>query len=44
MGEKGLSNFKKEITTVWTFPKRGEWKTHNSKYRGNFAPQIPRNL
>ena len=37
-------NFKKEITTVWSFPDRGKWKTHNGNYRGNFAPQIPRNL
>ena len=36
--------FKKEITTVWSFPERGNWKTHSGKYRGNFAPQIPRNL
>jgi DNA modification methylase len=36
-------NFKKEITTVWSFPERGNWATHNPKYRGNFAPQIPRN-
>ncbi|HAW08123.1 MAG: DNA methyltransferase [Chloroherpetonaceae bacterium] len=39
-----LENFKQEITTVWSFPERGNWATHNSKYRGNFAPQIPRNL
>lgn len=37
-------NFKKEITTVWSFPERGNWATHNPKYRGNFAPQIPRNV
>lgn len=37
-------NNKLEITTVWSFPERGKWETHNSKYRGNFAPQIPRNL
>ncbi|GAH69828.1 unnamed protein product, partial [marine sediment metagenome] len=33
-----------EFTTVWSFPERGNWATHNSKYRGNFAPQIPRNV
>ena len=33
-----------EYTTVWSFPKRGDWATHNSDYRGNFAPQIPRNV
>ncbi|MDY6786982.1 MAG: DNA methyltransferase [candidate division WOR-3 bacterium] len=32
------------LTTVWSFPKRGDWATHNSKYRGNFAPQIPRTI
>ncbi|HCD09355.1 MAG TPA: site-specific DNA-methyltransferase, partial [Thermoanaerobacter sp.] len=21
-------DFKKEITTVWSFPERGKWKTH----------------
>ncbi|MFH1024635.1 MAG: DNA methyltransferase [Planctomycetota bacterium] len=33
-----------ECTTVWSFPVRGEWATHNASYRGNWAPQIPRNL
>ena len=37
-------NFEKEITTVWSFPERGNWATHNPEYRGNFAPQIPRNV
>lgn len=37
-------DFKTEITTVWSFPERGVWATHNSKYRGNFAPQVARNL
>lgn len=39
-----LDKFEKEITTVWSFPERGNWATHNPKYRGNFAPQIARNL
>jgi len=34
----------KETTTVWSFPQRGNWATHNPKYRGNFAPQIARNI
>lgn len=38
------NDFKQEITTAWSFPERGNWATHNPKYRGNFAPQIPRNL
>lgn len=33
-----------QTTTVWSFPDRGKWATHNGKYRGNWAPQIPRNL
>jgi DNA modification methylase len=33
-----------EATTVWSFPERGSWATHNAGYRGNFAPQIPRNI
>lgn len=39
-----FSDFKREITTVWSFPERGKWETHNGRYRGNFAPQIPRNI
>jgi DNA modification methylase len=37
-------NFKLETTTVWSFPDRGEWATHNGKYRGNWSPYIPRNI
>jgi DNA modification methylase len=33
-----------EATTVWSFPERGSWATHNAGYRGNFAPQIARNI
>ncbi len=33
-----------EFTTVWSFPQRGNWATHNPSYRGNFAPQIARNI
>jgi len=38
--------FKLENNNVWSFPKRGKWATHylNAKYRGNWAPQVPRNL
>jgi len=39
-----LDKFKLERTTLWSFPERGNWATHNSQYRGNFAPQIPRNI
>ncbi len=33
-----------ETTTVWDFPIRGDWATHKGDYRGNFAPQIARNI
>lgn len=39
-----MSDFKLENTTVWSFPERGNWATHNPKYRGNFAPQIAKNI
>ncbi len=38
------SDIKLETTTVWSFPERGNWATHKPTYRGNWAPQIPRNL
>lgn len=37
-------NFELEMNTVWNFPQRGDWATHDSKYRGNWSPYIPRNL
>jgi DNA modification methylase len=36
--------FRPETSTVWRFRNRGEWCVHSSEYRGNWAPQIPRNL
>ena len=33
-----------QTNTVWSFPVRGKWGTHNGKYRGNWAPQVPNNL
>jgi len=36
--------FRQETTTVWSFEQRGDWATHRPNYRGNFAPQIARNL
>lgn len=36
--------FNEETTTVWSFPQRGNWATHKASYRGNWAPQIPRNV
>jgi DNA modification methylase len=38
------NDFEVQKTTVWSFPTRGKWLTHNAKYRGNWAPQIPGNL
>lgn len=29
-------------TTVWDIPIRGTWGVHQSTYRGNWAPQVPR--
>jgi len=37
-------NFKLETNTVWNFPNRGKWATHDASYRGNWSPYIPRNL
>ena len=37
-------NFCLEKTTVWSFENRGKWATHQGNYRGNWAPEIPRNL
>lgn len=37
-------NFELETNTVWSFPSRGKWATHDAKYRGNWSPYIPRNV
>lgn len=37
-------NFSLETNTVWNFPERGDWATHDAKYRGNWSPYIPRNI
>jgi len=36
--------FELKCSTVWSFPKRGNWATHRSDYRGNWSPQVVRNL
>jgi len=41
---QNINDFKKEISSVWSFPERGNWATHNPNYRGNFAPQLARNV
>lgn len=37
-------DFKEETTTVWSFQKRGDWATHDARFRGNWSPYIPRNV
>lgn len=44
MSNRTLEAFRAERTTVWDFPVRGDWATHKGDYRGNFAPQIARNV
>lgn len=44
MNKLNPENFELEYSTVWSFPKRGDWATHKSDFRGNWAPQIPRNV
>jgi SAM-dependent methyltransferase len=38
------TDFRLENTTVWSFKQRGNWATHDGRYRGNWSPYIPRNL
>jgi len=38
------SDFQLETTSVWSFPERGDWATHKGDYRGNWPPQLARNL
>ncbi len=33
-----------ETTTVWSFPERGNWATHNGSFPGNFSPKVARNI
>ncbi len=49
MAEKRITkwepdDFELEMTTHWSFPKRGDWATHDAKWRGNWSPYIPRNI
>ena len=37
-------DFELEMTTHWSFPKRGDWATHDAKWRGNWSPYVPRNI
>lgn len=38
------SNFELEKYNVWSFPERGDWATHQGNFRGNWPPQMARNL
>ena len=40
----GPDDFELEMTTHWSFPNRGNWATHDAKWRGNWSPYIPRNI
>ena len=33
-----------QLTSIWSFPDRGNWATHNGNYPGNWSPYIPRNI
>lgn len=37
-------DFELETNTVWSFPNKGKWATHDAKWRGNWSPYIPRNI
>lgn len=37
-------DFELEKSSVWSFPERGNWATHDAKYRGNCSPYVVRNL
>ena len=39
-----MEKFELETNTVWSFPKRGKWATHDAKYRGNFSPFVAKNI
>lgn len=38
------NDFQLEKTSIWSFPERGNWATHDSNYRGNCSPYVVRNL
>lgn len=37
-------DFQPSSGTIWNFPKRGSWAVHSGDYRGNWPPQLVRNL
>jgi len=40
----GPKTFELEGTTVWSYPRRGDWATHKGNFRGNWPPQMARNI
>ncbi len=40
----GPEEFDVERTTTWSFPERGSWASHTGQYRGNWPPQLVRNI
>ena len=40
----GPKGFELEGTTIWSYPRRGAWATHKGDYRGNWPPQMARNI
>src|SRR3972149_9652098 len=36
--------FELEHTNTWSFPERGSWATHKGDFRGNWPPQMARNI
>lgn len=36
--------FEMECSSVWAFPRRGKWATHTSDWRGNWSPEVVRNI
>lgn len=40
----GPLDFELEGTSIWSFPQRGNWATHDSRWRGNWSPYVVRNL
>jgi len=44
IAEWAPKDFELKRTTVWDFSKRGSWAVHQSDYRGNWPPQLARNL
>ena len=44
VAEWAPNDFQLETTTIWDFLHRGNWAVHIGDYRGNWPPQLVRNL